>query len=253
MEQKKYIVEVFDKFEQKTTTCTLPLNKYRSQSVILWSMETNENHRHYSLAANIRHIKSPTIDSLMFDFDLIGDDWLFFRDGKLFLVIDYENIELKANENYTEVNHDGFGGIREGVYYSIDQNILKKICDSKDISIRISGTKHVDLGDKANELFQIMCKRFYNNFYDPTLYSDELVEKEHPLEKESAIISKFINYTSGICAIGIVLLLVFVEKSDMEWWEWIVMPIVFGYMIGFSVGYLLFYIYKLMKWFKLFK
>ena len=249
MEQKKYIVEVFDKFDQKTITRTLPLNKYRDQTLILWSLETNENHRNYSLAANIRHIKSPKTNSLMFDFDLIGDDWFFFRDGKLYLVIDFENIEIHANESYTEVNPDGLGGIREGVYYLIDQEILNKICSAKDFSIRISGTKFIDLDDNASKSFQMMCKRFYNNFYDSTSYLDELVEKEHPLDKESAILSKFINYTSWILAIGIFLLIFFKGKTDAEWswWKWIVVPIGVGYIIGFFLGYLMYYIFKLIR------
>lgn len=249
MEQKKYLVEVFDKFEQKTTTRTLPLNKYRDQTLILWSLETNENHRNYSLAANIRHIKSPKINSLMFDFDLIGENWLFFREGKLFLVIDFENIEIHANESYTEVNPDGLGGIREGVYYLIDQEILKKICSAKDFSIRLSGTKFIDLDDNANKSFQMMCKRFYNNFYDSTSYLDDLVEKEDLIDKESAIASNFINYTSWICAIGIFLLVLFegkAEKADLEWswWMWILVPIGAGYMIGIFLGGLLYYIFK---------
>ena len=99
MSEKKFISVEFDKFNNKTTTRTLPLNKYRSQTCLLWKMKTGENKQDYSLASNIRHIKTPDEDTLVFDFDLMGETWMFFRKGTIQIVCDTENINIDANES----------------------------------------------------------------------------------------------------------------------------------------------------------
>lgn len=68
MSDKKFITTTFDKFNNKTTTQTLPLNKHRSSSCMLWDMDAGEGNRNYSLAFNLRHVKTPELDLLAFDF-----------------------------------------------------------------------------------------------------------------------------------------------------------------------------------------
>jgi periplasmic protein TonB len=170
--EKNYIISEYDKFNKQTTTRTLPLNKYRSQSCIVWHYQTSEDKRNYSLASNIRHIKSPDSESLILDFDLIGESWIFFRNGSIQLICDDENLTIQANESYS--NTESGGGINENFYYKIDQDILKKICDSKELSIRLNGDQQVELKKERLEVFQIMCQQFYNNFYDHKLYIEAL-------------------------------------------------------------------------------
>lgn len=172
MSDKKFINVEFDKFNNKTTTRTLPLNKYRSQTCILWTMDMGENQQNYSLASNIRHIKTPDQDTLVFDFDLMGENWMFFRNGTIQIVCDTENINIDANESFSDVVTGR--GIRENVYYIINKEILKKICDANDLSIRVNGDKYVEIDKNGIAAFQIMCQQFFNNFYDDKLYLDSL-------------------------------------------------------------------------------
>lgn len=172
MSKKKFISVDFDKFNNKTTTRTLPLNKYRTQSCIVWDMDAGTNNRNYSLATNIRHIKTPDQDMLLLDFDLMGESWMFFRRGNIQIVCDTENIDIKANESFSDTISGG--GIEENFYYIIDQKILKKLCDAKDLSVRLNGDKYVEIGAKGTKYFQRMCQQFYNNFYDDGLYLDSL-------------------------------------------------------------------------------
>jgi protein TonB len=167
-----FIISEYDKFNKQTTTRTLPMNKYRSQSCIVWDFQTLEGKRNYSLASNIRHVKSPDSESLILDFDLIGESWIFFRNGSIQLICDDENLTIQANESYS--NTESGGGINENFYYIIDQDILKKICDSKELSIRLNGDQQVELKKERLEVFQIMCQQFYNNFYDHKLYIEAL-------------------------------------------------------------------------------
>ena len=37
-----FIISEYDKFNKQTTTRTLPMNKYRSQSCIVWDFQTLE-------------------------------------------------------------------------------------------------------------------------------------------------------------------------------------------------------------------
>jgi hypothetical protein len=167
-----FIISEYDKFNKQTTTRTLPMNKYRSQSCIVWDFQTSEDKRNYSLGSNIRHVKSPDSESLILDFDLIGESWIFFRNGSIQLICDDENLTIQANESYS--NTESGGGINENFYYRIDQDILKKICDSKELSIRLNGDQQVELKKERLEVFQIMCQQFYNNFYDHKLYIEAL-------------------------------------------------------------------------------
>lgn len=165
--EKQFITQTFDKFAEKTTTLSNPKN------VKLGDVGT------YYFKIGIRHIKSPAIDSLLFDVTLNTKKWLFIRSGKMIIKADVERFELEAHENYSTVlgytaTHNIDMGMEESAFYNIDKTILEKICDASSVAIRISGDSYVDFEDDKLSEFKLMCKQFYNNFYDGSKYVDSL-------------------------------------------------------------------------------
>ncbi|MBL7767826.1 MAG: hypothetical protein JNK20_02585 [Flavipsychrobacter sp.] len=166
--QNQFITQSFDKFAEKTTTTSKPLK------VKLGDVST------YKFQIGIRHVKSPDIDSLLFDVQLNTNEWLFIRSGRMIIKADIERFELQAHENYSNVL--GYSGnvnlgMEESAFYDIDKSILEKICDASSVEIRIYGDSYVDFEGKKLVNFQLMCKQFYNNFYDNSKYSDALNAK----------------------------------------------------------------------------
>lgn len=175
---KQHISVEFDKFNQKTVTKTLKGFAIGNGTIRFGNVE-----RYCQMEAAIRHIKTPEIDSLLLDVYLDSKEWLFLRNGKLSLVIDAENINLNCFESYTDTNSFVYQGVTEAVFYKLSKEILKKICDSTDLSIRISGDKsYVDINENDTKNFKIMCQQFYNNFYDESLYVESLSKVIRPIE-----------------------------------------------------------------------
>lgn len=138
----------------------------------------------YKFQIGIRHIKSSITDYLVFDVILNTKEWLFIRGGMMYIKLDSERFEIKAHENYSNVlGHQKVGnqsvdlGLEESAYYEIEKGILEKICESNSVEIRISGEKFCDFEGKKLENFKLMCRQFYNNYYDDTKYIDALRKK----------------------------------------------------------------------------
>ena len=170
--EKQFITQSYDKFAEKTTTESKP------KKVKLGDVGS------YKFQIGIRHVKSPNFESLLFDVLLNTKDWLFIRHGKMYIKADVERFEIEAHENYSNVlGHQKIGnssidlGLEESAYYNIDKNILEKICDSQSLEIRITGEKFCDFEGKNLDNFRLMCKQFYNNFYDSSKYTDSLTAK----------------------------------------------------------------------------
>lgn len=176
--QKKYLAVDFDKFNQTTTTKSIP-NTKKGYSVVLKNYALNPY-----LQTQIRHVKSSDTDLLLFDiyYEKIGD-WVFLRNGKMFLVIDDENITLDFKENFSNTFiAANTNGVKESVYCIIDSDLLLKICEAKELIIRISGSQtYFDIEDvKTIESFKIMCQQFYNNFYDNSKFINTISQKLKP-------------------------------------------------------------------------
>lgn len=179
--QNKAIVQNFDKFNQTTTT-TLEYKTPVGYPVVL-----RTGLEGLSIQTGIRHVKSPTLDSLLLDLWMTKKDgWLFLRDGEMKIVCDNENINLKANEDTSKTGSSIYlegGSVTETIFYVIEKEILYKIAISKELSIRISGeSSYIDVKDLENSIvnFQIMCQQFYNNFYDNSLFTDSLSKSLKP-------------------------------------------------------------------------
>ena len=173
METKNnFITVTSDKHNQTTTT------ESKANTPIGFSFGLETGLTGISMQLKLRHVKSTNHDSLLLDLRMDStESWLFLRYGSMSLILDGENIKLECNESYSDTEpFYSSGGVREVVYYKLNKDILDKICSAKEIELRISGDKsYVDIKDeKSLSQLQIMCKHFYNGFYDNTKYSDSL-------------------------------------------------------------------------------
>lgn len=176
--EKNHITIEFDKFKQTTTTKSKSNTKH-GYSIALKNIALNPY-----LQTRIRHIKSSNTDLLLVDvyYEKVGD-WVFLRNGKMFLVVDGENITLDFAENFSNTFiAANTVGVKELVHCIIDKDILLKICDAKKLSIRITGSEtYFDIDDaKTIDRFKIMCQQFYNNFYDDTKFRNSISQKLKP-------------------------------------------------------------------------
>ena len=179
--EKKFVIENFDKFTQSTTTTTIPMSEYRYTTVILVDYEKKLG----TFSSGIRHIKKPDLEILTIDVNYDHEDWVFLRNGKLSFVIDNENIDIEAVDRGTKVIKGD--GVREDTSYIISTELLEKIADSKDISMRISGGEgYIDIEDQNAQLFKTMCKQFYNNVFDSTKFTEALQSSVLPKDQKSA-------------------------------------------------------------------
>jgi len=202
------IIEVdYDKFKQITTSRT-PTRIAGGRlffGVMVWGIEN------YSLQLGLRHIKGPKIESILIDYDLLGADWVFLRNGQISFVIDNENFDFPANETKTDVGSYGMDRISEFGYYEISQIFLKKLCDSKSLAMRVSGESLIDIGDNEANLFRNLCQQFYNNVFDDTLY----VESFSINSNESTISFWSISIILGL--IGFYFVPGLWIKNDFDW------------------------------------
>ena len=166
--EKQFITQTYDKFAEKTTTESNP------KKVKLGEIGS------YRFQIGIRHVKSPDFESLLFDVLLNTKEWLFIRSGKMIIKAGVERFEIEANENYSNVlgySGDVDLGMEESAFYRIDKPILESICEADSVEIRISGDSYCDFDGPKLDNFKLMCKQFYNNFYDSSKYTDSLEQK----------------------------------------------------------------------------
>ena len=166
--EKKFIKTTYDKFNQKTVTRSIP------EFVKLGNIGNTK------LKIGIRLIKTPDFESLVFDVILNSSSWLFIRNGEMILSIDNNiNIKLKAHENYSKVlgyQNDVDMGIEESVFYQIEKHHLVGICISDTFEIRVTGDSYMDFSGKHLDNFKLLCKQFYNNYFDENQFKDSLNE-----------------------------------------------------------------------------
>lgn len=154
----------YDKFANKTVTSMKDKYYVRAKAIRLNAM--------------LRHVSMPDLDALVLDLDYDGLEWFFLRDGNLTINInDVENIVLEPHESYTNT-YTGYSDCHcvESVFYQLDQELLKKICDAKTIDFKISGATTYDIAN-GNSFIEY-AQKFYNGFYDEEAYKDAVAEPE---------------------------------------------------------------------------
>jgi hypothetical protein len=177
--EKKFVTVNFDKFNQTTTTRSIPMSQFRKTTVIIVDHAKGIG----SFTAGLRHIKKPDVEVLSVDVHYEHKDWVFLRNGKLSFVIDNENVAVDAIDAGSNVV-DG-GDVVEDAAYPITSSLLEKIGSSNEFAMRISGGQgFVDIDDKLAQLFKTMCKQFYNNVFDATKFTDALQTSVLPKDQK---------------------------------------------------------------------
>jgi len=192
---KRFITEDFDKFNDKKT-CNLKWPaKFTKQFYYNWINLGDSDVTDYKgleYYFNIRSVKTPDLDVILIDYTYMGDNWSFLRDGSMTINIEGgENIKLEPNESNTEVSAGYHGAVVEVGYYPITKDQLKKVCDAKNIEVRVQGASgYMDLKNESSKgwctdllpanKFQFMCRAFYSGLFEDAAYNDYLVELVPP-------------------------------------------------------------------------
>lgn len=174
-QEKRFIFKQFDKFNNKTTTRSsdpFAGKLFGAKWEDNWKIELGSGQDSYSAWCNLqlRHVKTPDIDSLLIDYRYRDKNWMFLRNGNMIVNIDgVDNLTFNPQETETDVTN----GIKEFGFYSITKEELKLICDAKEIAVRISGAStHFELEGKGLLKFQFMCRSFYADMYEDSSYDE---------------------------------------------------------------------------------
>jgi len=197
----RFIKQEFDKFNNKTTTTLLWPGKFSKNYISFWFNKGSSDLPDYKgmeLDLTMRHIKTPDLDVTLIDYIYIGGDWMFLRNGKMIINIDgTENINLECNESNTEVGVGFRNAVCEIGYYQISKEELKKVCEAKEVEVRVSGdSSYHAINNKPNQensektilpgdKFLFMCRAFYGGLYDDASYNAQL-EAIIPIGSENA-------------------------------------------------------------------
>lgn len=179
-QEKRFIYKSFDKFKNRTdTNWKDPLGSKvfgGKWSTWMWEMDAGYGEDSYSsqLSLELRHVKTPDLDSMVIDYTYYSKDWIFLRNGEMIINIDgVDNVNLAPHESDTKVGEFGGSGITENGFYSITKEQLKQICDAKEISVRVSGdSSFIELKDKGLLKFNFMCRSFYADLYEDSSYDE---------------------------------------------------------------------------------
>lgn len=187
--EKRFIRKNFDKFKNRTDTrWTDPEDSklFRTKwGLSFWELSSGYGENRYTsdIFLELRHVKTPDLDSIVIDYRYYSNDWMFLKNGEMIINIDgLDNIDLAPHESDTDVK-DG-GRIKEIGFYNITKEQLKQICDAKEISVRISGkSSYFELKDKGLLKFHFMCRSFYADLYEDSSY-DEWINSIIPPRSE---------------------------------------------------------------------
>lgn len=170
---KRFTHTKFDKFKNQTDTNWIDplLDKLvgKKWGIYFWEL-SHSGQASSSLGLGLRNVKSPDIDSILIDYRYHSNNWLFLGNGNMIINLDgVDNVTLSPHESEKEVR-DG-GRIQEIGFWNITKDNLKKVCDAKTISVRISGdTTFFELEGKGLLKFQFMCRSFYADLFDDSSY-----------------------------------------------------------------------------------
>lgn len=198
---KRFIKQDFDKFKNKTTSELVWPTKFSKTYTSMWfnaGDSTVKDYKGMELDLTLRHVKTPDMDICLIDYMYLGGDWMFLGNGNMIINLDgIENITLEAHESNTEVGVGFRNAVCEIGYYSISKEDLKKVCDAKQVEIRVAGgnsyhsidnkpdQKNSEKSILPGDKFLFMCRAFYAGLYDDSSYSSQ-IEAIIPVGTENA-------------------------------------------------------------------
>ena len=120
-----------------------------------------------------------------------NDKLLYLNQGEVILLLDGEKVLLTPNGNWQ--NREVRGTVvmnTENCSYNLDRHLLKRICDSNTLAMRVSSGHGV--GELSNvNAFIVYAKLFYNAVYDNTAYTDVVRNALSEFTRTSASDSRF--------------------------------------------------------------
>ncbi len=164
MSDKKFILQVFDKFDEKTTTTSNP------KMITVKMIKTRETPwPTYNLG--IRHVKNKDFESLLIDAHFGGREWFFLRNGNIIFSTSKGPVKVSPEVHGDSDVHSG-GIVEEHETYPISKDDFLKICESDTLEMKITGSSTYITTNSPN--FLILCQQFYNNFYDSSKFTTSL-------------------------------------------------------------------------------
>lgn len=181
VQEKRFLKKEFDKFKNSTVTKWIDPLPHKALGNNKWEIYAWEKKFGYgkdsytsNLGLQLRHVKTPDLDSLLINYSYYSKTWMFLGKGSMIINLDgVDNITLNPNETNTKVGEFGDTRISEYGYYDITKEQLKQICDAKEIFVRVNGgSSYLELEGKGLLKFQFMCRSFYADMYDDNSYDE---------------------------------------------------------------------------------
>ncbi len=164
---KQFISQTFDKFDEKTVTTSIP------EKVTVKMIMTSET-PFPTWNLGIRHVRTKDLDKLLIDAHYGGREWVFLRNGSISFSTDSGPVKIFPEIHGDSDVHSG-GVVQERETYPISKEDFLKICESNSLEIKIAGSSSF-ITIKADK-FLVLCQKFYNNFYDSSKFIDSLDKK----------------------------------------------------------------------------
>lgn len=201
-EELKYCNLTYDKFKNTTTVVATLMGirnekndmvPYKLKGTVYYLSEKVGDSRFFnSLELDIRSVKHPDGESLLFDYYYRGEDWLHFKN--MMINIDgVENITLEGVQTSSDTE-DFYGDINclEQGYLVISKEIIEKINDAKELEIRVNGASiYFELKNTNEEdgngipKVRFLCRAFAADYFKEEKWNDWL-EEQKTVSKGSA-------------------------------------------------------------------
>lgn len=183
-----FVIEKFDEFSEAT------VKTHAGSSTFYVEKGVIPNVKIYKIFVRLYAIEAAVGEEVMLKFEIFGTDWFFARNGRLQILCDQDSFERDFHERKTEVVKNQMPRGTEKIIdtddtslcfeigrYTLGKDLLKRICDAKEVKVRFLGgncATIIYVNDEINSMaskFKTHCQQFYNNVYDPSLYKESLI------------------------------------------------------------------------------
>ncbi len=122
--------------------------------------------------------RTKDVESLALQCMFRAREWFFAKNGEIIFNCDQENIRIAFHETSSDVKTESDRPVcYENGFYMLDREIMSKICEAKVLKFRITGGKSYEqYADEQAVEFQIFCRQFYNNVFDPAKYPEAVAK-----------------------------------------------------------------------------
>jgi hypothetical protein len=183
----------FDEFENKTTKSHANALSFQG----FFDFEVVQIH-----SMSLRQVKTSQFQSVLLDVNFRNSDWRFARNGKISFICDQDVLHFPFTETSTDVLREGdHSYCWEYGYYKMTANpkaisvddsearaILQKICDAKELKIRIrTDSSSRDFKPEECGKIQTHFREFYREVFDETKYTGGLANSSLTSESPAVI------------------------------------------------------------------